>query len=146
MHVTALGALDFGGAPMQRDTIFRIASMTKPVAAAVTMQLVEEGAFALDEPVGRLLPEFAAPRVLTRLEAPLDETVPAGRPIIVEDLLTMRMGTGAIMTPGDYPLVGRWSRAAWRRGRRCPNCRCGRLCGGAGGAAAGAAAGGGLAV
>ena len=77
LHVTVAGALDFGGPPMRRDTIFRIASMTKPVAAAAAMVLVDDGVIALDEPVGRLLPELAAPRVLARLDGPIDETVPA---------------------------------------------------------------------
>ena len=99
VHVTAAGAQDFGGAPMRRDTIFRIASMTKPIAAATTMALVEEGRLRLDEPVGRLLPEFAAPRVLARIDGPVGETVPAEQPMRVEDLLTMRMGTGALFDP-----------------------------------------------
>ena len=104
VHVTVAGARDFGGPPMQRDTIFRIASMTKPVAAAAAMILVEDGRVALDEPVGRLLPEFAAPRVLERLDGPIDETVPAERPIRVEELMTMMLGIGAIMAPGDFPI------------------------------------------
>ena len=104
VHVTAEGRRDFGAARMERDTIFRIASMTKPVAAAAAMILVEDGRLALDEPVGRLLPEFARPRVLARLDWPIDETVPAARPIRVEDLMTMRLGIGAIMVPGDFPI------------------------------------------
>ena len=77
VHVTAAGRQDFGGPRMRRDTIFRIASMTKPVGAAAAMILVEDGKLALDEPVGRLLPELASPRVLKRLDGPIDETVPA---------------------------------------------------------------------
>ncbi len=96
-HVHAVGARAIGGAPMRRDTIFRIASMTKPVAAAAAMLLVEECKLRLDEPVDRLLPELADRRVLTRLDGPLDDTVPARRPISVRDLLTLRMGLGYVM-------------------------------------------------
>jgi len=104
VHATAAGKLDFGAARMQRDSLFRISSMTKPVAAAAAMILVDEGRLRLDEPVGRLLPELASPRVLARLDGPLDETVPAAREIRVEDLLTLRMGTGAIMASGEFPI------------------------------------------
>ncbi len=79
---------------MRRDTIFRIASMSKPVAAAAAMILVEECKLRLDEPVERLLPELADRRVLKRLDAPLDDTVPAKRSISLRDLLTLRMGLG----------------------------------------------------
>src|SRR4029077_13126234 len=67
VHVEALGRMAAGGRPMARDTIFRIASMTKPVAAAAAMILVEECRLRLDEPVDRLLPELADRRVLRRL-------------------------------------------------------------------------------
>jgi CubicO group peptidase (beta-lactamase class C family) len=107
VHVDTMGvqALD-GGTPMQRDTIFRIASMTKPIAAAAAMILVEECRLRLDEPVDRLLPELAYRRVLRRPESPLEDTVPAKRPIYLRDLLTLRMGLGHIMAPraGDYPI------------------------------------------
>jgi CubicO group peptidase (beta-lactamase class C family) len=105
-HVDAIGTYDFGGGPpMSRDTIFRIASITKPITGAVTMSLIEEGKLALNEPIDRLLPELANRRVLKRLDGPLDDTVPAKRPIRVSDLLTMRMGMGAIMAPGTYPIM-----------------------------------------
>jgi CubicO group peptidase (beta-lactamase class C family) len=120
VRAAAIGAMDFDGAPMRRDAIFRIASLTKPISAAVTMMLVEDGALALEAPVAEWLPEFAAPRVLTALEAPLDSTVPAERPIIVEDLLTMRMGTGAIMTPGEFPLVAAMAEAGLAPGAHLP--------------------------
>src|SRR5580698_10113710 len=71
--------------PVERDTIFRIASMTKPITAAATMILVEECALRLDEPVDRLLPELANRRVLKRPDAKLDDAVPAKRPITVRD-------------------------------------------------------------
>jgi len=105
-HVDALGMTAVGGCdPMRRDTIFRIASMTKPIIAAATMILVEECALRLDEPVDRLLPELAGRRVLKRIDGPLDDTVPANRPITVRDLLTLRLGIGVVMTPpGQYPI------------------------------------------
>ncbi len=105
-HADTIGARAFGGNPMRRDTIFRVSSLTKPVAAAAAMVLVEDGRVRLDEPVDRLLPELADRRVLRRLDGPLDDTVPAKRPITLRDLLTMRMGFGFIMgPPDDYPIL-----------------------------------------
>lgn len=78
--------------PMQRDTIFRIASMTKPVTVAAAMALAEEGKLALSDPVTRWLPEMAEMRVLADPTGPLGETVPAKRPITIEDLMTHRSG------------------------------------------------------
>ena len=105
-HVDAIGLQAVGGRdPMRRDTIFRISSMTKPLTAAATMILVEECKLRLDEPVDRLLPELADRKVLKRLDGPLDETVPANRPITVRDLLTFRLGFGLVMAPPDtYPI------------------------------------------
>jgi CubicO group peptidase (beta-lactamase class C family) len=92
--------------PMRRDTIFRITSMTKPVTAVAAMILVEECALRLDEPVDRLLPELADRKVLTRIDGPLDDTVPANRPITVRDLLTFRPGTGMVFGPAEeYPIL-----------------------------------------
>ena len=88
-HVEALG-------PVQRDTIVRIASMTKPVAAVAAMILVEECRLRLDDPVDALLPELADRKVLRRLDGPLADTVPAKRPISLRDLLTLRMGFGYV--------------------------------------------------
>jgi CubicO group peptidase (beta-lactamase class C family) len=93
----AVGALG----QMTRDTIFRVASLTKPIVAAAAMALVEEGKLTLDEPVDRLLPELADRRVLRRLDGPIEETEPAGRPVTVRDLLTCRMGFGIIWGPPD---------------------------------------------
>lgn len=111
LHIDTIGTLQLdGGKPMRRDTPFRIASLTKPVIAAATMMLVEDGRLALDEPVDRLLPELAGRRVLTRIDGPLDQTVPAARPITVEDLLTFRMGHGMIFEPSfqpPYPIITR---------------------------------------
>lgn len=97
VHVHIAGTLSIESAvPMQRDTIFRIASMTKPVAAVAAMILVEEGLVRLDDPVDRWLPELSNRRVLKRLDGPLDETVPSSRPITLRDLLTLRLGFGYI--------------------------------------------------
>jgi CubicO group peptidase (beta-lactamase class C family) len=105
-QVDAIGMKSVAGNdPMERDTIFRISSMTKPVTAVAAMILVEECKLRLDEPVDRLLPELANRRVLKRLDAPLDDTVPANRPITLRDLLTFRLGFGLIMAPpGTYPI------------------------------------------
>src|SRR5438067_3600057 len=107
VHVDAIGTRAVADpAPMRRDTIFRISSMTKPITAVATMILVEECKVRLDEPVDRWLPELADRRVLKRLDGPLDDTVPAKRPITVRDLLTFRMGFGQMMAPPDaYPIL-----------------------------------------
>jgi CubicO group peptidase (beta-lactamase class C family) len=106
VHVEMPGVQDLtSGAPMARDTIFRIASMTKPIAAAAAMILVEEGKLNLDAPVDRLLPELANRKVLRTIGSAIDDTVPADRPISLRDLLTFRAGFGAIMArPGTYPI------------------------------------------
>ena len=109
LHVDTIGVMAFGSnEPMRRDTIFRIASMTKPILATATMMLVEDGKLALDEPVDRLAPELANRRVLKRVDGPLDDTVAANRPITVEDLLTFRMGYGMVFEPSfepPYPII-----------------------------------------
>ena len=106
VHVDAIGARTAGGQdPMRRDAIFRIASMTKPIVAAAAMLLVEECTLRLDDAVDGLLPELANRRVLKRLDGPLDDTVPAHRPITVRDVLTFRLGWGIVMAPpGTYPI------------------------------------------
>ncbi|MEW6344992.1 MAG: serine hydrolase domain-containing protein [Paraburkholderia sp.] len=78
--------------PMQRDTLFRIASMTKPVTSAAIMMLIEQDQLALDAPVAHWLPELASPRVLRDVSGPLDQTEPVRAPITVLDLLTHRAG------------------------------------------------------
>lgn len=106
VHVEAIGQKAVGGAdPIRRDTIFRIASMTKPITAAATMILIEECKLRLDDPVDGLLPELADRRVLKDISSPLDDTVPANRPISVRDLLTFRLGFGSVMAmPDTYPI------------------------------------------
>jgi CubicO group peptidase (beta-lactamase class C family) len=107
VHIDAIGMMAVGSNdPMVRNTIFRISSMTKPITAVATMILVEECKLRLDEPVDRLLPELAERKVLKRLDGPLDDTVPANRPITVRDLLTFRMGFGQMMAfPDAYPIL-----------------------------------------
>jgi CubicO group peptidase (beta-lactamase class C family) len=94
VEVAAVGALAFGGPPMARDSIFRIASITKPITAAAVMTLVDDGRLALDAPVREWLPELASPVVVRTPDAPLDDVVPAARPITVFDLLTGQAGWG----------------------------------------------------
>src|SRR5438874_13505873 len=107
VHVDAIGMKAVSNSdPMRRDTIFRISSMTKPIIAVATMILVEECKLRLDDTVDALLPELADRQVLRRLDGPLDDTVPANRPITVRDLLTFRMGFGQMMAPPDaYPIL-----------------------------------------
>ncbi|HEX5301233.1 MAG TPA: serine hydrolase domain-containing protein [Streptosporangiaceae bacterium] len=105
VHVAALGHKAFGDSePIGRDAIFRIASISKPIAGVAAMLLIQDGAMALDDPIDRWLPEFAAPRVLRRLDSSLDDTVPATRPITVEDVLSFHFGFGSIMVPGPFPV------------------------------------------
>jgi CubicO group peptidase (beta-lactamase class C family) len=92
-------AIDPDSPPMREDTLFRIASVTKPIGGALALSLVEDGAFGLDDPVEGWLPEAARPRVLVAPDAPLDETTDAARPITVRHLLTMTAGWGAVMEP-----------------------------------------------
>ena len=92
---------------MQRDSLFRITSMTKPITAAVTLMLVDEGRLQLGERIDRWLPELAHPRVLRNINGALDDTVPATRPITVEDLLTFRCGLGSVLNDGEDSPVQR---------------------------------------
>jgi CubicO group peptidase (beta-lactamase class C family) len=104
VRVDVAGAVGFGADhPMTRDTVFRIASLTKPLLAAATLLLAEDDVIDLEEPIHRLLPELSGQRVLARIDGPLDETVPLARPITVEDLLTFRMGTGTLTEPSFNP-------------------------------------------
>jgi CubicO group peptidase (beta-lactamase class C family) len=111
VHIDTIGHKTVGLAdPMQGDTIFRISSMTKPITAAAAMILVEEGKARLDEPVDDVLPELASRRVLRRIDGPLDDTVPAERPITLRDLLTFRMGFGLVWGPQDALPIQRAAR------------------------------------
>jgi CubicO group peptidase (beta-lactamase class C family) len=83
--------------PVERDTIFRIASMTKPITSVAALMLVDEGRVALNDSIARYAPEFSQMRVLRSPGGPLDQTDPAERLITFEDLLTHRAG----LTYGD---------------------------------------------
>jgi CubicO group peptidase (beta-lactamase class C family) len=83
---------------VERDTIFRIASMTKPITSVAALMLVDEGRIALNDPIANHAPEFSRMRVLRSPDGPLDETDPAERLITFEDLLTHRAG----LTYGDF--------------------------------------------
>jgi CubicO group peptidase (beta-lactamase class C family) len=98
-QVSALGWRDIEAkAPMARDTLFRIASMTKPVTSAAALMLLEEGKLRLDDPITRWLPEFSGMQVLKDAAGPIDETYPAARDITVEDLMTHRAGLAYAFT------------------------------------------------
>jgi len=84
-------------APMREDTLFRIASITKPIGGALALSLIQDGVLTLDDPVARWLPEVASPRVLVSPGAPLDHTTDAARPITVRHLLTLTCGWGAVL-------------------------------------------------
>jgi CubicO group peptidase (beta-lactamase class C family) len=109
MHIEATGNLAFEGAgsrtPMAGDTICRMGSMTKPIVAACAMTLVEDCTLRLDDPVDDLLPELADMTVLADPHGPLEDTVPAKRPITLRDLLTFTLGTGMVPAePGTVPI------------------------------------------
>jgi CubicO group peptidase (beta-lactamase class C family) len=109
VHIEATGTLAFEGAgsrtAMAADTICRIASMTKPVVAACALTLVEDCTLRLDDPVDEFLPELADMRVLADPDGPLEDTVPANRPVTLRDLLTYSLGTGSVRAePGTVPI------------------------------------------
>jgi CubicO group peptidase (beta-lactamase class C family) len=102
VEVVTAGSVDTEGtAPMARDSIFRIASITKPITAAAVLMLLEDGLLGLDSPVEEWLPELAKPTVVRTPSGAVDDVVPATRPITVEDLLSSRTGWGF---PSDFSL------------------------------------------
>jgi CubicO group peptidase (beta-lactamase class C family) len=102
IHMGGRRAVEPDSPPMTEDTLFRIASITKPMGAALTLSLVEDAVLGIDDPVDRWLPEAAKARVLTAPDAPLDQTTELERPITVRHLLTMTSGWGVVME--DSPL------------------------------------------
>jgi CubicO group peptidase (beta-lactamase class C family) len=107
IEITVVGEQARGAAapPVRADSIFRISSMTKPITAAAAMMLIEEGRLRLRDPIDRWIPELAGRRVLRGIGAELDDTVPAHRPITLEDLLTFRCGLGLLPgAPETYPI------------------------------------------
>jgi CubicO group peptidase (beta-lactamase class C family) len=115
VHVVALGTLTAGGRPVERASLFRIASTTKTITATATLALVREGLLDLDEPVERLLPELANRRVLRRMDGPLEDTVPAEGRVTLRGLLTFTFGFGMamemFMAPVPWPVVAAAARA-----------------------------------
>jgi len=105
VHVVTAGLRDLEArVPMRRDSLFRIASMTKPITAVAALMLVEAGLLQLDAPIEHWLPELADRRVLRRLDGPLDDTVPAKRSITLRDLLNFSFGLGVLVMPGNPPI------------------------------------------
>src|SRR5690242_20042866 len=98
-QIATVGRRDLAsGLPVERDTIFRVASLTKPVTTVAALTLLDEGRFNLDDPITSCAPEFAHMRVLRDPNGPLDETDEALRPITFRDLLTHRSG----LTYGEF--------------------------------------------
>ncbi|HCI53535.1 MAG TPA: serine hydrolase [Gallionella sp.] len=90
--------------PMQRDTMFRICSMTKPVVTLAVLQLYEEGKLLLSDPVAKYIPEFSRPKVIEMLPEganPPFRLIPAKRDITIKDLLTHTAGM-------PYPFASEW--------------------------------------
>src|ERR1700743_1833703 len=99
VQFNAIGKRDIAhGKPMTRDTLFRIASMTKPVTTVAALMLMEEGKLRLDDPITRWLPEFSDMVVLKDAAGPVDQSYPAPRDITVEDLMTHRSGLAYAFT------------------------------------------------
>ncbi len=99
LEVVVLGDQSVGGPPMAQDSLFRIASITKPMMTALALTFVADGTLRLDQPIDDLLPELASPAVLRSLTGPVEETVPAARPITIRHLLTSTNGHGF---PSDF--------------------------------------------
>ena len=106
LHVETIGSMSVGGAgPMKRESIFRIASLSKPITAAAAMILVDEGRIQMDESVDRWLPELSNRKVLKSRTSARDDTVPSKRPITLRHLLTFTMGIGSIVERSNtYPI------------------------------------------
>ncbi|KAA2214204.1 serine hydrolase domain-containing protein [Teichococcus oryzae] len=103
LYSGAAGPLSFGGGePVRPDSLFRLASMTKPITSVAILQLVEQGSIRLDDPVGRFLPEFRNLRVLAPRPGEPERTVPAERQPTVRDLLrhTAGFSYGFLNRPG----------------------------------------------
>ena len=94
MHVSVAGVMTIDGAPMRRDTLFRISSTTKPITAVAVLSLIDDGLLDLNAPVDKLLPELADRRVLRSPDGAALDTVPSGSADQVQDLLTFTWGFG----------------------------------------------------
>ncbi len=113
VHIEAIGVQDLDSkTPMQRDSIFRIASLSKPITAVGAMVLVEDGKMGLNDSIFQWLPELKDMKVLRSLDAEIDDTVPARRAITVHDLLAFTMGFGIVMAKrGTYPIQSAMDKA-----------------------------------
>lgn len=100
LGMEAFGLADLKSArPMRKDSVFWIASMTKPMTAACVMMLVEEGKVSLDDPVSKHLPAFKGQKLLKD-----GKQIDPARPVTVKDLLTHTSGlTAAYATPAGQP-------------------------------------------
>ncbi|GLZ77497.1 serine hydrolase [Actinorhabdospora filicis] len=104
-YVEALGTMRHeGGAPMRRDTIFRMASTSKPVVMSAALALLDDCRMRLSDPVEIWLPELANRVVLKKPDGPIGDTVPARRPITVRDILTSTFGLGLDATMAGTPI------------------------------------------
>lgn len=92
------------GKPLQFDTIFRIASMTKPITSVAAMILYEEGRFQLRDPVSAFIPEFKGMQVLKKVTEQGMELVPAEREMTIRDLLTHTSGLSGGFDPQNHPI------------------------------------------
>lgn len=92
-HFSAVGYQDAEQEiPMEKDTIFRIYSMTKPIVSTALMMLYQDGLFQMNDPLSKFIPEFADLRVLRDPNGPLDETVAMEREPTVQDILRHTAG------------------------------------------------------
>jgi CubicO group peptidase (beta-lactamase class C family) len=99
VHAAGRTAIEPDSPPMAADTLFRIASLTKPMGGALTLSLVEDGIVSLDDEVAQWASELASPRVLRAPDGPLEDTVAAERPVTIRHLLTLTSGWGVVMEP-----------------------------------------------
>lgn len=96
--------------PVDENSLYRIYSMSKPITGMAVMILIDEGKLGLDQPVAEILPAFRDMRVLVKPDGPLDETVPANKPITIRMLLTHTAGLGyGIISKG--PLLTAYNEA-----------------------------------
>ncbi len=123
VEVWTAGSVDIDdSAPMSRDSIFRLASISKPITAAAVLMLIDEGRLAFDDPIANWLSELAAPMVVRTPASPVEDVVPANRPITVFDLLTFRAGYGLpadSSLPAAAPLLAQVQRSG-RDPQRAP--------------------------
>ncbi|MDA0171025.1 beta-lactamase family protein [Solirubrobacter taibaiensis] len=99
IHAAGRTAVEPDSPPMRTDTLFRIASITKPMGGVLTLSLVEDGVVSLDDEVAQWAPELESPRVLRDPAGPLEDTVPAVRPVTIRHLLTLTSGWGVVIEP-----------------------------------------------